>query len=205
MAGEANAFGSGELYGYAVRYLSRHVWRVRPEWELDDLLQESYLLLLRLQERYGDASPMRFMAIWKRSLRNWVNNLAGRRTAHREVALPCIIDGPSELDLNQGCRLQSRCERSRTMGYPKLVQAANCHLPAWERHEQEAPGEVRQLLHQVHIGRKRPHRVERRTGRRLTTNEYLCRYAKVLPGIPLRKMFNVWLEGFHTKIESEIV
>lgn len=154
----------------AKKYLARHVWRVRPLHELDDLLQDSYLLFLRVQERYEFDSVNHFMFMWKRCLHNMVGNLALARTRRREERLP------DESYLRD-------CGRGREREFE------------WEHDQQAAPREVRALLSRVKAGAG--HRCRfRRVGRgRETTNQFLCRLAQVSPRVPLRRLFEMWLAG----------
>ena len=153
----------GAVVGYAKNYLAKHVWRVQPLYELDDLLQEAFLLFVKLQDRYTFKSNKHFMGMWKRCLHNWFVNLALHRTTRREESL--VEDTP--------------CSN---------VGKAN----DWYQHVSEAPEPVKRLIDAVESRKRRPRR-SKRTGNRETTNKYLCRIAGVKSTIPLRTMFEKWL------------
>ena len=162
----------GGIVGYAVNYLARNAWRVRGEMELDDMLQSAYLLFVKLQCRYPDASPQEFMGLWKASLRNWLNNMAfsAGAVARRRTRTDGVEDA---WEYDQGI--------------------ADLE---WRWQEEEAPPEVVKLLDAV-ADRKRSqkHLPVFESGKRETTNEFLCRLAKLPSSIPLRAMFESWLLG----------
>jgi hypothetical protein len=156
---------SDEVLGWATKYLAKQVWRIRPMLELDDALQESYLLFLRLTERYDFESPQHFMAMWKRCLSNKVHGWACERTNMHQEHL-------SNKMLND------------------IPDRTNDAL--WEHHEAKATGYVRQLLRATRTRIRRPRR-RHSDGTRLTTNEYLCRFAGISAKVPLRRLFERWL------------
>jgi len=155
---------------YAMKYLARNEWRVRPFYELDDLLQESYLLFLKLQQRYDFQNAKHFMAMWKICLRNWLLDLAVIRTKRREVPL-CTID-----------RVDDRPDRA----------AVDIE---WEKRTATAPEPVRRLVEAVERGRGVPSLKFRRYhfGGREATNKHLCRIAGINPRVPLRAVLDMWL------------
>ncbi len=157
-----------ELFGYAVSYLYRHAWRLRPYLEMDDALQEAYILFLRLSDRYPDASPREFMALWKSALHNEVWAWAVDRSKRRQV----------ELDPDMCRELVSHRED-----------------PGWERYQEAAPAGVHKLLAAIQKRVRRP-RKRRPDGRRLTTNEYLCRFAHVKESENLREELENWLANY---------
>ena len=155
------------IYLYAVKYLRRHEWRVRPYVELDDLLQEAWITFEKLKARYEFKSPSHFMAMWKCALHNLVLNAAQARTRRREVMF-------SE-EANRG-------------GVHKDFDNFE-----WADHLRGAPGPVKQLLRAAASRRgRRP--AHRRIGlKRETTNHYLCRMAGLSGAVPLRRLFENWL------------
>ncbi len=152
------------IFGYARKYLARHVWRVGREMDLDDLLQDAYILFLKLQERYPDVSDRHFMALWKVSLRNWMHNLAKRRTRRREESI-------GERDFSG--TIESNLE--------------------WQEHRRIAPLPVKMLLWSVGTRKRDRPRMGCFIAGRETTNNYLCRMAGVPDSTPLRDMFELWL------------
>ena len=156
----------GAVVGYAKNYLIKNVWRVQPLYELDDLLQEAFLLFVGLQQRYTFKNDKHFMSMWKRCLHNWFVNLALHRTRRREVAFT------EENDL---------C----TSSVDKVAE--------WHQHVAEAPEPVKRLIDAVESRKRRPRRHSKRSGIRETTNTYLCRIAGVKSSVPLRSMLMRWL------------
>lgn len=162
---------SDEVLGWATKYLAKQVWRIRPLMELDDALQEAYLLFIKLVERYDFTCPQHFMAMWKRCLTNQVHSWSSERTQMRQEHL-------SDKALNN-------------IVSPAIF-ASRVIDTSWEQRISEATGYVRQLLEATTTRIRRPRR-RRSDGTRLTTNEYLCRFAGVPDKIPLRRLFECWL------------
>jgi len=156
---------------YAMKYLARNEWRVRPLYELDDLLQESYLLFLKLQERYNFQNAKHFMAMWKICLHNWLGGLSMLRTKRCEVSL-------EEIDL-----VDTKQDRAVA-------------IIAWEKRKATAPEPIRRLVEAVESGRGVPSLKFRRyhSGGREATSKHLCRIAGVNPRVPLRAALDMWLD-----------
>jgi DNA-directed RNA polymerase specialized sigma24 family protein len=157
---------TNEVVGYAANYFRKHEWRIKPMMEVDDMMQEAYLIFLRLLDRYEYDSPQHFMAIWKLALRNAVHWWSGRRTRRHEVAIPDDFDMVGK-DVDASIRL--------------------------ERRMAQVSGPMRNLLDGLRGRGRRPRR-KGPGGRRLTTNEYLCRYAGVPDEVPMRKMLDDFLK-----------
>jgi hypothetical protein len=156
----------GKVYGYAVNFLSRNEWRVRPYWELDDLLQECYIFFVEWMLRYEYEDEVHFMSVWKMALSQALNDWSSQANRRR-----CL-----QLDE----------DREEALKAKPLVST-------WEERVESAPAAVRQLLEVVESKlRRRPRRI-RPNGTRLSTNQYLCRYAGVPEETPLRSMFETWL------------
>ena len=154
------------LYKYAVNCLSRNVWKFGREMDLDDLLQESYFLFLRLQEKYPEVEidSAHFMGLWKVALRNnFVINLAAKRTRRRESSLPIDI------------------------GYEPSYDSID-----WGLDLDDAPEQVKTLIKNISEYQRRPRRLNK-DGKRETTNERLCRIAGLPTTVPLRRLFEKWL------------
>jgi len=165
-------FGDAVL-AYAKKYLAKNAWRTRPEFELDDLLQEAYILFVRLVARYEFENPRHFMSMWKRALHNGVVNLARRRTRRGEVSLEFGASIPARRD--------------------SLLAEID-----WNTDVAEAPPLVKQLVSRVlgasGKGRK-PSRTKLVGGGRETTNAFLCHRAGIRYDARLRPQFESWLGG----------
>jgi len=175
---------TAEVLGYAKNYLAKHVWRIRPQMDLDDALQEAYILFMQLVDRYDYENPKYFMAVWKIALHNSVCDWVQRRTQSREVRL--------SLRMLEWLPKQLPKRSTDNAIDNERISDALVASTAWEHHVEGATGYVRQLLDAVRSRPYRPRR-RRRGGCRLTTNEYLCRFAGISPSIPLRKVFETWL------------
>lgn len=79
----------------------QNVMRTRPEYDLDDLIQEGMLVYARCADRYRDAnSPRHFAKLVLNSFENHITNLAWRRTRRQwlvfsddiETVAPAIDD-----------------------------------------------------------------------------------------------------------------
>jgi DNA-directed RNA polymerase specialized sigma24 family protein len=150
-----------EIETYTLKYLRLNEWRVRPFLELDDMLQEMYLVFLKASTREFQ-NPRHFRGYWKTCLHNRVNGWARQRTVRGFVS----PSGDEEVAVTDDCI-------------------------SWNHRVTNAVGPVRRLLDAV--GRKRPKR-RRPDGTRLTTNQYLCEYAGLPSDVPLRELFEAWLE-----------
>ena len=165
-----------EMFGYAMWYLSHNKWQVRlyQLYELDDLLQESYLLFLKLQQRYEFQNARHFREMWKICLHNWLCTLCVKCTKRRrrEVSL-------GDFDLPDA----------------KLIRAEDAE--EWEKRKANAPEPVRRLVEAVERGGGVPSLKFRRyhSGGREATNRHLCRIAGNNPQVPLRAILDRWLEA----------
>lgn len=160
-----------EVLGYATNFLAKHAWRVQPYLELDDLLQEAYLIFLQLVDRYDYRSPQHFMAMWKLALRNSMNDWSRQRSQRRQRYLTDEISaGLKAKDVD--CQWDEE---------------------KWEERVNAAPSAVQRLIGVVQAGTRRRPRRRSRDGHRLTTNQYLCRFAGVPEHTPLRRLFERWL------------
>jgi DNA-directed RNA polymerase specialized sigma24 family protein len=202
----------GAVLGYAVNYLSRHAWRVTPQMDLDDLLQEAYILFAELIERYDYENPRHFMGMWRRCLHNWFVNLAQARTRHREVALRSDVMLSSTCNngyflhdfesADDGClsadegwaKMASVSQRTARHTASALRRFCMPTAADWEMQKREAPAPLRRLI-RVAENRTRKFQRHKRGGVRETTNEYLCRIAGVPRSTPLRTMLERWLRG----------
>lgn len=72
---------NGSIQGWAVRYSAANAWKVSAIMELDDLLQESYMIFLKCKERYPALEEAKhFMALYKRAFINHVTDLGESAT-----------------------------------------------------------------------------------------------------------------------------
>lgn len=68
---------NGPIEGYVVNFLRSQRWRTKALMEHDDLLQEAYLVFLRLSKKYPRIdTPQHFMALFKTSWYRHYTDLA---------------------------------------------------------------------------------------------------------------------------------
>lgn len=94
----------GSIRGWSLNYLRKNKWRYDPVYELDDLLQDAYLVFLRVLQKYPRVvEAPHFMALYKTSLMNELIDKANDNTARRTV----LADGvdPNLIVDNMACNL----------------------------------------------------------------------------------------------------
>lgn len=163
----------GPIMGWTVRFALAQSWRVEPEFDADDIIQEGYLTFCKVRECYPLVrNPKHFMALFKTCLLNVVNTLSTRRTKRNQIQrhFDETIVEPVGHDI----------------GISDAIEALMIS---------DAPPAVRKLLNRL----TSPHRVTPRmqtSGRRETTNEFFCRIVGLdTAEIDLRTIVTNWLEG----------
>ena len=74
----------GPVEGWTINTINKQIWRVVPQYDFNDLLQEAFTYFLICCERYPEVlDPPHFMALYKRCFLNRINDLAARRTKDR--------------------------------------------------------------------------------------------------------------------------
>lgn len=95
----------GAIEGRAVNLVKRHFSRLCAEHEFDDLMQEAYLVFMRVKARYPQCDrPEWFMSLFQVSLTNHLLNLGakcGRTVSLEELPLG---DLPEMLVQDEGFR-----------------------------------------------------------------------------------------------------
>lgn len=157
----------GRVAGYAKNYLVANSWRVRSKLDVDDLMQDAYLLFRELNAAYTVFSSRQFMALWKRALENRLLNHAKRAATTSCDPLPESLSKEDRAILDVDWRLDT----------------------------QSAPFEVKVLLHSVARRTRKIRALSRKQklAKRETTNQYLCRVARLPQTTPLRLLFEIWL------------
>ena len=180
------------VFAYAKKYLLKHAWRTSPMYEIDDLLQEAFLLFAKLVDRYKFENPEHFMAMWKRVLHNMVVNIALERTRK-----PCKSLSPGFIRFGT--------ERQEKWGY----LCASEFLPSIDPEDKksneafsavdlkmqiaDAPEKVRKLINRSM--EKESYRRRKKSGERGTTGAFLCRRAGIGYDKGFREQFENWLHG----------
>jgi DNA-directed RNA polymerase specialized sigma24 family protein len=66
-----------KVRGWAIKFITQNQWRCDKIHEFDDLVQDAYLLFLKIAERYPKVNqPQHFMALFKRALANQIHDHA---------------------------------------------------------------------------------------------------------------------------------
>lgn len=74
----------GPIQGYVVNYVKRHFWRVEATQEHRDLMQDAYVVFMRVKAKYPALdTPQHFMALFKVAWHNHFTDLANADTQSR--------------------------------------------------------------------------------------------------------------------------
>lgn len=76
---------SGEVEGYARNCAMRNLWRVTPDLEFEDLVQEGFVFFLICKTRYKTVNARHFMALFKVCFHHRITALANKRTRNKHV------------------------------------------------------------------------------------------------------------------------
>ena len=75
---------SGPVEGWVVNFVSKNYWRVSRTMPRDDLMQEAYVVFLKVKRAYPDLdSPSHFMALFKTSWTREFTDFANADTKER--------------------------------------------------------------------------------------------------------------------------
>ena len=170
----------GPIEGWTVKAAVRAEWRVAPELEADDLLQEGFLLFAKCRDYYTTGvgrqvvDAQHFMSLYMASFNNLVNTLATKRSRRKLVTL----------DFEEDSFVDARAD---------MFGEADIRLLLEDAPTQRVRKAVKRLLADPD---NRPVMFQWSTGKRETTNEYLCRLAGVLPEKnDLAGKIRQWLKG----------
>ena len=86
---------------WAAKFIRRNQWRCDRIYEFDDLMQEAYLIFLKITQKYPRViEPHHFMGLYKMAVANWFHDRAAymqrKNTQHVDLAVD-----PMELCLGQ--------------------------------------------------------------------------------------------------------
>ena len=100
----------GPVKQWAAKFIRRNQWRCDRIYEFDDLMQEAYLIFLRITEKYPRVvEPKNFMGLYKMALSNWFHDRAAymkrKNVSHVDVGVD-----PLELCLGQSGELRHNGE-----------------------------------------------------------------------------------------------
>lgn len=159
------------MRGWLFRTVLKHHWRVASWIDIDDLVQDGYYHWLRIVEKYPQATEQAHkMRLFQITFINYLNDLSKYRTRQpdvlfSDVALP---DADFADDLNFIERLSPTVDEEVTLNVKAM----------------QAPPHIRAFLKALHTEEgfcafAKPYR--RRKYSRETTNEHLCKVAKLDP------------------------
>jgi hypothetical protein len=153
----------GPIEGWTVNYLKNQAWRTEPEMDLDDLVQEAFLIFDKCAGAYPRVtSPSHFMSLYKTSIINRVHRLAGNRSRRKEVH---VTGKNEEGELVDGLELiPTGFEEQEDVEIRLLME--------------DLPGPIFRVLKAAMDGDLEQEFV-RSEGIRETTNQFLCRIAEI--------------------------
>lgn len=77
---------AGPVEGWTVNFCKVNFWRVESSMTMDDVMQEAYIVFMRVAKAYPDLeTPQHFMALYKRAWVNEFTNLAHQDTKLRAM------------------------------------------------------------------------------------------------------------------------
>lgn len=78
---------AGVISSWASAYAAKNAWRVEPLMGYDDLMQDAFLVFIKIRDRYPEVTEAKhFMALFKSAFRNHIIDLGVKRTRHKEVS-----------------------------------------------------------------------------------------------------------------------
>lgn len=82
--------------GWLCKYVKKNLWKVGDYIDFEDLIQDGYILFIKLQKKYPDAEIKQFMALFKRSFSNYIYDL--RKSNLREHDCLSLLINESIID-----------------------------------------------------------------------------------------------------------
>ncbi len=160
---------AGAVEGWSVNYIIRHAWRTRPEFDVDDLRQEAFLVYRKVIDKYSvkATSEKHLMALYKRSLANRIQNIANRSSVRNRVERAAVID-TAETSVMDAIAAEA--------GVP-CPGAGDVQLTLAVHYMEEGP--VKQCLQALLAFDGVLPCMSKRKGRRETTDHYLARIAGI--------------------------
>ena len=82
---------------WAIKFIRHNQWRCDRIYGFDDLLQEAYLVFLKITEKYPRVNnPQNFMGLYKMALANWFHDRAAYMKRKNTIHADLSVD-PTEL------------------------------------------------------------------------------------------------------------
>src|SRR5262249_22978151 len=74
------------ITGWVFKYAKKNFWRVESYYELDDLVQDGFMIYCAVREHYSDITDKpHLMALFKRAFSNHIHDLSTKRTRKHEM------------------------------------------------------------------------------------------------------------------------
>ena len=164
---------SGEIEGWATKFVMKNAWRLAPGHDQDDCFAEARYIFAKVRDRYPRVvDAAHFMSLFKRSLTNHFHDIARKASVVRDAeVLETNLLGE---EVTFAKILESGEDRT------SMVDADFRLLL------EDAPAPVRKVLDQILS--EQPPRYQRRNGVRETTEAYLQRIAGVGDNIDVAGM-----------------
>lgn len=177
-------FECKSIAGWAYRVSVSQMWRVFPEYDLEDLMGEAQLAYVKILKKYPECDNMaHFSALFRMTFQNHITNIANRRSKKVGINLTDVMAGTDSPDLD------SIAAKSHDGGIAALALRA-----------QEAPPRIRELLQAFVTGPENGEEIPKQrytiSGHRRVRepiNEFLCRVAGVDAGIDLANEVLDWI------------
>ncbi len=91
------------IKGYISNQARKHLWRVQPLYDYDDLVQEGYVCFAICKNKYGHVeTASHFMSLFKTTFQNQIHDLASARTKQQQVYEEEESKEASLIDFNAG-------------------------------------------------------------------------------------------------------
>jgi hypothetical protein len=165
----------GSIEGWTVKYIAQNMWRLEPDHEFEDIVQECNVMFYKCRKTYpGVVDPPHFMSLYQRCVINMVTDLAHKRTRNSH-----IHGTHGEHDLFENLK--------------DPVAGINALMAQLMR--TDIPEPVAKLLEALQAYDKLPRLRRDRYGKRETTSAYLCRIAKISFDPQFAARLRGWITG----------
>lgn len=157
---------------FSRKFVAKNLWRVAPEFDFEDLMQEAYVVFLVVQRRYPQVVDAKhFMALFHTSLRNHVHKLATKRTQRPDHVLD---DAEARI---------FAIETDDFIGEMEVQMLL-----------EDAPIPVRAYVERLLEAEERP-QYEVKDGVRETSRQFMARIAEVPEFVNVPEMLRKWAYG----------
>lgn len=136
----------GPIEGMVANMARKHLWRMPPDVEKDDLVQDGFVLFTKCAAKYGATvtEARHFMALMSKAMYRRITDLANDRTDRHEVSAEAVSN-PGEMDRPATCRhLEDLEVRLMMEDAPEVVRRLSVALHATEQQSFARVGGVRE-------------------------------------------------------------